>query len=113
MRYTYRCDVCRLTWDVRDDYRDAQADQKAHMYRAHGGARPDGGIIEIPGPLDQLGSAAWDAAGAGARLIGRGIYRGLTSKTFRDMQQTEYFRQAAMLLGGGILILMIINWLTN
>ncbi|WP_187438519.1 hypothetical protein [Streptomyces sp. sk2.1] len=40
MRYTYRCHTCRLTWDTRDDLYDAQADQNAHKYQAHGGARP-------------------------------------------------------------------------
>ncbi|MFF3730415.1 hypothetical protein ACFYXM_08880 [Streptomyces sp. NPDC002476] len=109
MRYTYRCDVCRLTWDARDDIYEAQADRKAHMYRAHEGARPDDQIISTPGPLDHLGKAAW----AGAEGVARGIYRRLTSKTFRDMQQTEWFRQAAMLLGGGILLLMLIRWLTH
>ncbi|MEV6102647.1 hypothetical protein [Nocardia sp. NPDC051981] len=113
MRYTYRCDVCRLTWDPRDDIYEAKADRKAHMYRAHDGARPDDQIIETPGPLDQLSGLVWDTAAAGARLIGRGIHRGLTSKTVRNMVETEYFRQAAMLLGGGVLILMVIRWLTH
>ncbi|MET8747245.1 hypothetical protein [Streptomyces sp. NPDC004728] len=109
MRYAYRCDACRLTWDPRDDLRDAKADRKAHKYRDHGGARPDGQIIETPGPLDQLGSAAWAGAGAAARLIGRG----LRSKGFREAMESEWFRQAGMLLGTGILILMVINWLIN
>ncbi|MFF4661975.1 hypothetical protein [Streptomyces sp. NPDC001282] len=109
MRYTYRCHTCRLTWDTRDDLYDAQADQNAHKYQAHGGARPDGQIIETPGPLDQLGGTA-RAAAAG---LARGIYRGLTSKSMQKVSETEYFRQACMLLGSGLLILMIINWLTN
>ncbi|MFE2930641.1 hypothetical protein [Streptomyces sp. NPDC059278] len=113
MRYTYRCDVCRLTWDAHDDYRDAKADRKAHMYRAHHGARPDDQIIESPGPLDQMGSAAWEAASSVAQSIARVALRGLRSKGFREAQQTEWFRQACMLLGGGILLLMFINWLTN
>ena len=113
MRYTYRCDVCRLTWDAHDDYRDAKADRKAHMHRAHEGARPDDQIIETPGPLDQLGSAAWAGASSAVRLIARGAVRGLQSKSFREAQQTEAVRQAAMLLGGGILVLMVINWIIH
>ncbi|MFJ7489738.1 hypothetical protein ACIQZB_00505 [Streptomyces sp. NPDC097727] len=109
MRYAYRCDACRLTWDPRDDLHEARADRKAHMYRAHEGARPDGQIIETPGPLDQLGSAAWAGAAATARLIGRG----LRSKGFREATESESFRQAGMLLGAGILILMVINWLIH
>ncbi|MFJ8855132.1 hypothetical protein [Streptomyces sp. NPDC102437] len=113
MRYTYRCDACRLTWDTRDELYDAEADREAHKYRDHGGARPDGQIIETPGPLDQLGSAAWAAASSVVRLVARGVVRGLQSKSFREAQQTEAVRQAAMLLGGGILLLMVINWLTR
>ncbi|MFF8716187.1 hypothetical protein ACF07T_32850 [Streptomyces sp. NPDC015184] len=109
MRYTYRCDACRLTWDTRDDPYEAEADRKAHMYQAHGGARPDGRVIETPGPLDELGGAARMAAAG----LARGIYRGLTSKSVQKVSETEYFRQAAMLLGGGVLILMIIRWLTH
>ncbi|MEU2134963.1 hypothetical protein [Streptomyces sp. NPDC018352] len=109
MRYTYRCDACRLTWDPRDDIYEAKADQKRHMYRAHEGARPDGQIIETPGLLDELGSAAW----AGAAGLARGIYRGLTSKSVQKVSETKYFRQAGMLLGGGILLLMLINWIIH
>ncbi|MCX5431889.1 hypothetical protein OHU11_30020 [Streptomyces sp. NBC_00257] len=113
MRYTYRCDACRLTWDARDDIYEAKADRKQHMHRAHEGARPDDQIIETPGPLDQLGSAAWACVSSAVRLIARGAVRGLQSKGFREAQQTEAVRQASMLLGGGILILMLINWLTR
>ncbi|MGW3164809.1 hypothetical protein ACWC9Q_18435 [Streptomyces sp. NPDC001142] len=109
MRYTYRCDACRLTWDTRDELYDAQADQKAHKYQAHGGARPDGQIVETPGPLDELGSVVR----AGAAGLTRGIYRGLTSKSLQKVSETEYFRQACMLLGSGLLILMVIRWLTH
>ncbi|MFJ2374987.1 hypothetical protein ACIOZL_19590 [Streptomyces sp. NPDC087769] len=109
MRYTYRCDACRLTWDTHDDVYLARADQKQHKYQAHQGATPDGQIIETPGPLDQLGSAAW----AGAAGLARGVYRGLTSKSFQKVSETEYFRQAGMLLGGGILLLMLIHWITH
>ncbi|MEU3220012.1 hypothetical protein [Streptomyces sp. NPDC006971] len=113
MRYTYRCDVCRLTWDPRDDIYEAKADRKAHMYRAHDGARPDDRIVEIPGPLDHLGSAAWAVISSVVRIVARGVVRGLQSKSFREAQQTEAVRQAAMLLGGGILVLMVIRWLTH
>ncbi|MFJ1695698.1 hypothetical protein ACIOHC_11190 [Streptomyces sp. NPDC088252] len=109
MRYTYRCEACRLTWDAHDDVYLARADQKQHKYQAHQGATPDGQIIETPGPLDQLGSAAWAGLEGTARLI----IRGLRSKGFQEAQQTEWFRQAAMLLGGGVLILMVINWITR
>lgn len=113
MRYTYRCDTCRLTWDARDDIYDAKADRKQHMYRAHEGARPDDQIIETPGPLDLLGNAAWIAVSSVARIVARGVVHGLRSKSFREAQQSEAVRQAAILLGGGILLLMIINWLID
>ncbi|MFB7552964.1 hypothetical protein [Streptomyces sp. NPDC056154] len=79
------------------------------MYRAHEGAKPDGQIIETAGPLDQLGSAAW----AGATGLARGIYRGLTSRSLQKVSETEYFRQAGILLGTGVLILMVINWIIH
>ncbi|MFF2964262.1 hypothetical protein ACFVT1_36465 [Streptomyces sp. NPDC057963] len=113
MRYTYRCDACRLTWDAHDDIYLARSDQKQHMYRAHEGARPDGQIIETPGPLDQLGSAAWAVVSSVAQLIVRGVVRGIRSKSFREAQQTEWFRQAAMLLGGGVLLMVFVRWLTH
>ncbi|MFD4855114.1 hypothetical protein [Streptomyces atratus] len=109
MRYTYRCDACRLTWDEQSDFYLAEADRKKHRRRTHEGARPDDQIIETPGPLNHLSEAAW----AGLEGAVRGIYRGLTSKAFKEMQQTEWFRQAGILLGTGVLILMIINWITR
>ncbi|MFE3149128.1 hypothetical protein ACFXJ6_21140 [Streptomyces sp. NPDC059218] len=111
MRYAYRCDACRLTWDTRDDLHEAKADQKAHKYRDHGGARPDGQIIETPGIVDQLGSAVWAGVGAGARLIGRGVTRGLRSKSLREAMESESVRQAGTLLVTGVMILAVINWI--
>ncbi|TXS58321.1 hypothetical protein [Streptomyces sp. sk2.1] len=109
MRYTYRCHTCRLTWDTRDDLYDAQADQNAHKYQAHGGARPyyAAHLVERSWGFDDL------AVRAGAAGLARGVYRGLTSKSLQKVSETDYFRQAAMLLGGGILILVLIRWLTH
>ncbi|MFF4179659.1 hypothetical protein [Streptomyces sp. NPDC001750] len=111
MQYAYRCHNCRLTWDPRDDLRTAKADQKAHKYLVHAGVQPDGQIIETPGIVDQLGSAVWAGAAAGARLIGRGVARGLRSRGFREAMESEPVRQAGMLLVTGILIVAVINWL--
>ncbi|WP_326768627.1 hypothetical protein OG978_32550 [Streptomyces sp. NBC_01591] len=108
MRYTYRCDACRLTWDTHDDAWAAKADQKRHR-RTHKGATPDDQIIENPGPLNHLSEAAW----AGLDVTARAIIRGLRSKGFREAMESEWFRQAGMLLGTGVLILMVINWIIH
>ncbi|MFF2405241.1 hypothetical protein [Streptomyces sp. NPDC058092] len=54
-----------------------------------------------------------EAAWAGLEGAGRAICRGLTSKALQEMQQTEWFRQAAILLGSGVLILMVVHWIVH
>ncbi|MFJ2882418.1 MULTISPECIES: hypothetical protein [unclassified Streptomyces] len=109
MRYAYRCDACRLTWDARDSHASARGDQEHHRDEHHRYARPDDQILQAPGSLDQLGSDVLDGIGVLLRLL----VRALRSPGFRKATESDWLRQAALLLGTGVLVLLAIRHFTT
>ncbi|GAA4687911.1 hypothetical protein [Streptomyces youssoufiensis] len=93
MPYVYRCEACRAAAAPRAWRDQAERDQDAHRERAHHGLIPDDGITRTgPPPAARPPSELWRAV----RAVGR----------------TDYTRQAAVLLGAGVLVVMLLAALT-
>ncbi|MFT2014620.1 hypothetical protein ACMA1D_02045 [Streptomyces sp. 796.1] len=87
MPYVYRCEACRASAPPRAWQDQARADRDEHRERAHHGLIPDDGITRTGPPAGpRPPSELWRAV--------------------RTVGSTDYLRQAAVLLGAGVLVVM-------
>ncbi|MGS2588067.1 hypothetical protein [Streptomyces hebeiensis] len=105
MPFIYRCDNCRLASHPHSTEPDAAHDRDRHRAIAHHGLIPEDSITEHPGLIRSVISSVV------ADLANSTSQRSEQPQHWQQIQKTDYFRQAAILLGAGFVVLVLLSML--